>query len=182
MNELEPIAENRLQRKWSLRELTGRMLWSLASPLFRFSPRLLWGWRRGMLRLFGAKIGKHVHIHSSVRVFIPWNLTIGDWSSVGFDSVLYNLGPMVIGKRVTISQRSHLCGGSHDHRDATLPLIKASIEIADDVWVCTDAFVGPGVTVGQGAVVGARAVVVRDVDAWAIVAGNPAKQVGTREM
>ena len=131
-----------------------------------------------MLRLFGARVGKQVHIHPSAQVFIPWNLTIGDWSSVGFDALLYNLGPLAIGKRVTISQRAHLCGGTHDHRDPTMPLIKSPITVGDDVWVCADAFVGPGVTVGNGAIIAARAVVVKNINACEIAGGNPAKLIG----
>ncbi|MCW1887323.1 putative colanic acid biosynthesis acetyltransferase [Luteolibacter flavescens] len=174
------IAANRAARKWSRKELLGRVLWAVCQPLFRFSPRLLWGWRCMMLRVFRAKIGKGVQIHPSARVSIPWQLEIGDWSSVGFDALLYNLGPMKIGSKVTISQRAHLCGGSHDFRDPAMPLIKSPIEIGDQCWICADAFVGPGKIIGERAVVGARAVVMKDVAAGAIVAGNPACQVGTR--
>ncbi|QDV43160.1 Maltose O-acetyltransferase [Stieleria neptunia] len=179
---VDVIAENRKSRKWSTRELLGRLLWSFLSPLFRYSPRLLWGWRRFLLRLFGATIGQQVHIDPSAKIFIPWNLRIGDWSSVGFDCLLYNLGPLVIGDRVTLSQRSHLCGGSHDYSDPTMPLIKASITVGSGAWICADAFVGPGVTVGDGAVVGARACVTKDVSPWKVVAGNPAREVGQRVM
>lgn len=174
------IDQNRATRKWSRGELSGRVLWAACSPLYRFSPRLLWGWRRFMLRVFGAKVGKQVHIHPSVRIFIPWNLQIGDWSSVGFDALIYNLGPVTIGSKVTVSQRTHLCAGSHDFRDPAMTLLKLPITIADEVWICADAFVGPGVVVGKGAVVGARAVVVRDVGASDIVRGNPAEVIGTR--
>ena len=48
--------------------------------------------------------------------------------------------------------------------------------------MCADAFVGPGVTVGEGAVVGARSVVVKDVEPWMVVAGNPAIAIKKREM
>lgn len=174
------IDQNRAARKWTRRELAGRVLWAACGPLFRFSPRLLWNWRCFLLRLFGAKVGKKVHILPSVRVFIPWNLEIGDWSSVGFDALIYNLGPVRIGSKVTVSQRAHLCAGSHDFRDPAMPLTKPPIEIGDDVWICADAFVGPGVSVGQRAVVAARAVVVRDVAEEMIVGGNPAKEIGRR--
>jgi putative colanic acid biosynthesis acetyltransferase WcaF len=170
------IQSNRNAQKWSRKDQAGRLLWSLCRPLFRFSPRLLWGWRRWLLRLFGARVGRQVQIHPSALVFIPWNLEIGDWSSLGFEVLLYNLGPMKIGEKVTISQRAHLCGGSHDFRDPAMTLLKCPICIEDEVWICADAFVGPGVQVGKGAVVAARAVVVKDVPAGAVMAGNPAQE------
>ncbi len=174
------IESNRSARKWTRGELMGRLLWAFCSPLFRYSPRLLWGWRRFLLQMFGAKVGRHVQIHPSVRVFIPWNLTIGDWSSVGFDALLYNLGPLVIGEKVTISQRAHLCGGSHDFRDPTMTLLKLPVEIGDGAWICADVFVGPGVCVGRNSVLAARAVVVKNVNEGNVVGGNPAKVIGTR--
>ena len=172
------IDQNRRARKWSRKELAGRVLWAVCHSLFRWSPRLLWGWRVFLLRLFGAKIGEHVHIHPSVRIFIPWNLRIGDWSSVGFDVLIYNLGLVTIGSKVTVSQRAHLCAGSHDFRDPAMPLLKPPITIEDESWVCADAYVGPGVTVGTGTVVAARAVVVKNVLSNVIVGGNPAKIIG----
>ena len=174
------IDQNRATRKWSRKELAGRVLWAACSPLFHWSPRLLWGWRCFLLRLFGAKVRRNVHIHPSVRIFIPWNLQIGDWSSVGFDALIYNLGPVVIGEKVTISQRTHLCAGSHDFRDPAMTLLKLPIMIGNEAWICADAFVGPGVVVGKGAVVGARAVVVKDVEAGSVVGGNPAKVISKR--
>ena len=172
--------ENRRSRKYSRRELAGRFLWAACTPLFRCSPRLCWGWRRFLLRLFGARIGSHVHIHPAARIFIPWNLEIGSWSYVGFDVLLYNLVPMKIGEGVTVSQRAHLCGGTHDFRDESMPLVKSTVTIGDGAWICADAFIGPGVRVGECAVVGARAVATRHVASGAVVAGNPARVVGAR--
>jgi putative colanic acid biosynthesis acetyltransferase WcaF len=174
------IEANRKSEKYSKGELIGRLLWALCSPLFLWSPRLCWGWRRFMLRLFGAKIGVQVHIHPSARIFLPWNLEIGHWSAVGFEALLYNLGPTKIGERVTISQRAHLCGGTHKFREACMPLVRSSISVGDEAWICADAFVGPGVTIGDRAVVGARAVVMRNVPAGKIVVGNPALETGER--
>ncbi|OYP39227.1 putative colanic acid biosynthesis acetyltransferase [Rhodopirellula sp. MGV] len=175
------MADNRRSRKWTRLELLGRMLWALAGPLFRYSPRPCWGWRRFLLRRFGAQIGHEARIDPSARIFIPWNLAIGDWSSLGFDCLIYNLGPMTIGDRVTVSQRSHLCGGTHDYSDGALPLIKSPITVQDDAWVCADSFIGPGVTIATGCIVAARAVVIRSTDAWSIVGGHPAKKIKPRE-
>jgi len=174
------IEANRQARKWTKKELIGRVLWGFCSPLFKLSPRPLWGWRRFLLRLFGAEVGHQVNILPSAHIFIPWNLKIGNWSSIGFDALIYNLGPIEIGEKVTISQRAHLCAGTHDYRDPAMPLIKSTITVGDHVWICADAFIGPDIKIQNSAIVAARAVVTKDVAADSIVGGNPAKPIGTR--
>ncbi len=176
------IAGNRAASKYSRRELGERLLWALLQPLFRCSPRLLYGWRRVLLRLLGARIGRAVQIHPRVRIFLPSLLSIGDEAAVAEDVRLYNLGPLVIGAQATVSQGAHLCGGSHDDADPALSLIRAAINIGDAAWICADAFVGPGVTIGEGAVVAARAVCLRDVPPWQVVAGVPARQIRERRL
>ena len=176
------ISANRQARKYSRAEMCWRVLWSFGSLLFRFSPRPLFSWRSFLLRCFGAKVGRHVHIYPSATIYFPWNFSIGDWSAVGEGALIYNLGPVTIGSRVTISHKAHICAGTHDYTDPDLPLQKPPIVIRDQAWVCADAFVGPGVCIGEGAIVGARAVVVRDVPPWTIVAGNPARPIGERRL
>jgi putative colanic acid biosynthesis acetyltransferase WcaF len=171
---------NRRSAKYSKVELIGRVIWSLVWPLFRFSPRLAWGWRNLLLRLMGAKVGRNVRVFHTVEIIIPWTLTIKDDVTVGNRVILYALGPMTLCEGVTISQGAHLCGGTHDFRNTAFPLIKAPIFLGEGVWVGADAFVGPGVRVGSGAVLGARAVVVASVPKEAIMVGNPARQSGSR--
>ncbi|ESW59823.1 MAG: acetyltransferase [Rhodobacter sp. CACIA14H1] len=175
------VAANRQARKWTRREQAGRMLWALAAPLFRLSPRPLWGWRRAMLRAFGARVGREVHVYPTAHIMMPWNLTLGNGCAVGDHAIIYALGPIRLGDRTTVSQYAHLCAGSHDWRDQAMPLTKPAITIGADVWVCADVFVGPGVTIGNAAILGARAVVVKDVASRSIVAGNPARPVGRRD-
>jgi putative colanic acid biosynthesis acetyltransferase WcaF len=175
------IEANRRARKWSSRELIGRALWEfLSPPMFAWTPRILWGWRRGLLRLFGAKVGRAVNIHPNVKVAIPWNLSIGDYSSVGDGAVLYSLGTISIGDRVTISQYAHLCAGSHDYSDPSMPLLKLPICVEDEVWICAEAFLGPGTRIGARSIVAARGVVISDVPEGAIVGGNPARFIKQR--
>ncbi|MCK0129808.1 putative colanic acid biosynthesis acetyltransferase [Erythrobacter sp. F6033] len=175
------ITTNRTAQKWSRRAQIGRVLWLFATPFFRLSPRPLWGWRRMLLRMFGAKIGDNAHIYPSTRITIPWNLDVGPQAAVGDHAILYALGPIRIGARATISQYAHLCAGTHDWRDPAMPLIKTPLVVEDDAWVCADAFVGPGVTIGQKAILGARAVAMNDVAPDTIVGGNPAREIGKRE-
>lgn len=179
-NEPADISANRKAWKYPPWELVLRVLWSFAQPAFRFSPRPLFGWRRVLLRLFGARIGAAVNLYPSAVIVMPWNLDIGEWSSVGEGVLVYNLGQVSIGSHVTVSQRAHLCAGTHDHTRRDMPLLKVPIRVEDNAWICADAFVGPGVTVGAGAVIGARAVAVREVSPWTVVAGNPARPVGPR--
>lgn len=176
------IEANRRARKWTHQELLGRLLWEvLERPLFRWSPRQFWWWRRYVLKLFGAKIGTAVQIHPTVRIAIPWNLKVGDYSSIGEQAIIYCLGTIEIGRSVTVSQYAHLCAGSHDFHQAAMPLIKAQIRIADDVWICANAFVGPNIAIGARSIVAAAAVVTRDVPANLIVGGNPATHLAVRQ-
>jgi putative colanic acid biosynthesis acetyltransferase WcaF len=181
MAELD-IQANRKAVKYTPAKQALRVLWGLAGVLFRLSPRPAWGWRNALLRLFGARLGRDVRIDPTARIYMPWNLVVGDEVGIGFDVLLYNLGAITIGRQATVSHRAHLCAGTHDYRDPALPLLKPPIEIGARAWICADAFVGPGVRVGEGAVVGARAVVVDDVPAWTVVAGNPAQPVGRRQL
>jgi putative colanic acid biosynthesis acetyltransferase WcaF len=131
--------------------------------------------------MFGATIGKGVRTYSSTDIYFPWNLTIGEYSSMGENVLVYSLGKVTIGNRVTISQRAHLCAGSHDYHDPAMPLTKPPIYIGDDVWICADAYIGPGVRVSNLAIVAARGVVVKDVAIANIVGGNPAKFIKLRD-
>ncbi len=167
------VRANRARREWSRGALLGRVLWALAEPLFRYSPRPLWGWRRALLRLFGARIGQDVRIHPTVRITIPWHLQIEDEAGIGDRVILYAVGKIRIGARATVSQQAHLCAGTHRLDDPARGLVRAPITIGSDAWVCADAFVGPGVTVGPGAVLGARAVAMKDLAEGAVGIGNP---------
>lgn len=156
------------------------MAWSAGRWLVRLSPRPCFGWRRLVLRWFGATVGDHVNVYPTTRFYMPWNVELEDWCAVGEDVLIYSLGKVRIGRAALVSYRSHVCAGTHDPHHPALPLLKPPVTIEADAWIGTEAFIGPGVTVGRGAVVGARAVVVKDVEPLAIVAGNPARAVGRR--
>jgi len=176
------IEAARAARPYTSREYLGRVLWMLAQPLFRWSPRPLFGWRRMLLRCFGARVAAGVHVYPSVRIEIPWNLELGEGAAIGDRAWIYNLGRVRIGARATVSHAAHLCAGSHDYRDPALPLLRLPIVVGPEAWVCAQAFVGPGSVIGEGAVVGAGAVANGEIEAWTVVAGNPARFVKRREL
>ena len=174
------VKSNRAAQKYSRKELLSRVLWGFGKVLFRFSPRPCFGFRRWLLRCFGAQVGSGVNIYPSAIIYYPWNLEIGDDSAIGEWSLIYNLGRITIGERTTVSQRVHLCAGTHDYRKPDLQLIKPPIFIGDEVWICADAFIGPNVTVGNRAIVGAASVVVKNCNSGYIYAGNPASKIKER--
>lgn len=157
-----------------------QLWWLVQSTLFRMSPQFLYGWRRFLLRLFGARIGKQVLIRPSVTITYPWKLTIGDYSWIGDDVVLYSLGKIEIGDNAVVSQRSYICAGSHDFKASAFDITADTISIADEAWVATDVFVAPGVTIGRGTVVGARSSVFSDLPAMMVCVGSPAKPIRPR--
>jgi len=168
---------HRKNRNYPSSVLVKRILWALAHPLFRFSPRPLYGWRNCLLRAFGARIGKAVRIYPSVEVFFPWNLEVEDWVTVAWGVRIYSLGKITLHKGCMISQHASLCAGTHDYRQPNRPLLTPPIEIGGGAWIASEAFVGPGVTIGEEAVIGARAVAVKDVPARVVAVGNPAKAI-----
>jgi putative colanic acid biosynthesis acetyltransferase WcaF len=157
------------------------LLWQIVqATLFAWSPQPFYGWRRLLLRAFGARIGRKVIVRPTARVTYPWKLEIGDWAWIGDHAELYCLGPMRIGANAVVSQRSFLCGGAHDHLQRDFPIFAKPIEIGESAWLASDVFVAPGVTIGAGAVVGARSTVLADLPAGMICWGSPAKPIKPR--
>ncbi len=159
---------------FSLANRLSRLLWNLTYLfLFRYSPRPFHSWRSFLLRSFGAKIGRGVHVYPGVKIWAPWNLVIGNESGIASDVNLYNQGTITIGYRTVISQGSHLVAGTHDYKQKGFPLITKPINIGDQVWIAADSFIHPGVSIGNGCVIGARSVVVKDMPDWMVCSGHP---------
>jgi len=129
--------------------------------------------RRGVLRLFGARIGKGVVIKPQVKIHFPWKLAIGDFAWIGEEVFILNFEPVTIGAHCCLSQRAFLCAGSHDYRHPQMPYRNQPIAIQDGAWVGAQVFVAPGVTVGTDAVVTAGSVVTKNLPDGMICSGNP---------
>lgn len=167
----------------SFRNKAGRAAWAVVGLLlFRPTPCWLHGWRCFLLCCFGAKIGRGVKVMPSVQVWAPWNLTIGDHSSVSHGADLYAVDRITIGAHATISQRAFLCTASHDIDHPNMPLVTAPVRIGDGVWICAEAYVHPGVVIGTDAVIAVRSVVLHDVEPRCVVGGHPAKFLRKRKV
>ena len=170
--------------QFSFKQKIARLLWALARvmlfrPTFaRFYPCQLW--RNLVLRMFGTKTWYQAQYFPTVRIWAPWNLKTGRSVAIDDEVDIYNVAPITMGHMVSISRRAFLCTASHDISDVGRPLATAPIVIGNGVWIGAEAYVGPGVTIGDGAVIAARAVVVKDVPAWTVVGGNPARFIKER--
>ncbi len=170
----------------SLKEILLNKLWScFQNTLYRFSWRFNW-LRMLLLRMFGAKLlakkGSYVSIQPRVSIASPWNLQVGDLSSIGNNSWVYALEKITIGEKTCIGDYVKLLTGYHDVTTWNFAFKKRPIAIGSCVWIATGAIVLPGVTIGDGAVVAAGSVVTKDVEPWTIVGGNPARFIKRREM
>ena len=175
---------SKYKNKLTIEHKIKRFLWNVIWTLFaRPFPRKTCNfWKLFLLRIFGAKIHNSANVYSSVKIYAPWNLEMKEYSCLAPEVDCYNVNKVVIGAHSTVSQKSYLCSASHDVSKSDSPLITAPIVIKDQVWIGAKVFLGMGVTINKGAVVGATASVYKDVEAWTIVGGNPAKFIKKREI
>lgn len=174
----------RSQPSFTLSNRAARLLWQLTwMVLFRWSPTPFHAWRRLLLQAFGARVGEGSRIYPAVRVWAPWQLSLGRRVLIGNGVNLYNMAPLSMGDECVVSQGAHLCGGSHDIDSANFQLVARPIKLGNNVWVCAEAFVGLGVSIADGCVVGARSVLVHSVnEPWSVWAGNPARKKRMRQL
>ncbi|MBR1712234.1 MAG: putative colanic acid biosynthesis acetyltransferase [Alloprevotella sp.] len=159
-----------------------RIVWSVAWPaLTWFLPRSVGsGWKRWLLRLFGAQVHPTAVVYTGAKIYYPANLRMDARSCLATGVDCYNVDKVVLCEGSTVSQDAYLCTASHDISDPAHRLVTAPICIGARAWVGARAFVGMGVTLGEGAVAGAMSVVTRDVAPWTVVAGNPATEIKRR--
>jgi putative colanic acid biosynthesis acetyltransferase WcaF len=129
------------RNRHSLRSKLARAVWNVVwRLLFRPTPRgFFYGWRRFLLRLFGAKIGKGVHVLPSCKIWQPWKLTMGDHSCLSEGVDCYSVDCVTIGQQVVVSQEAFLCCASHDIASPIMELTYAPIVIDAQVWVAARA-------------------------------------------
>jgi acetyltransferase-like isoleucine patch superfamily enzyme len=132
------------------------------------------------LRALGATVGDEVYIGARVRVRRPSNLTVGDGSSLSGRVVIDSWRPVVIGKDVLVNGDLTLLTAGHDVDSPTFRGVAEGVTIGDHAWLPLHIIVLPGAHIGTCAVVGTGSVVTKPVPPYAIVAGNPAKQIGER--
>lgn len=137
--------------------------------------------RIGVLRIFGAKIGDNVIVRPCYIAY-PWNVSIGNNVWIGFDVQIFSYVSIVIGDNVCISQQAFLSSGGHDIRAPGFDLSTEPIVISDGVWIGTRAIINPGVIINEATVVLSCSVVTKNLDAYGVYGGVPAKLIKVREV
>lgn len=160
-----------------------QLLWYfLGSPLVESYLLPISTVKIGILRIFGASIGKGVRIKPGVRIKFPWRLSIGNYVWIGENTWIDNLAPVVIESHVCLSQGVYLCTGNHDWNHLDFQLISAPIHIEESSWIAAKSVIGPGVTIGRGAVLTLGSVTGQSLESMMIYAGNPAQPIKKRKM
>ena len=151
-------------------------------------------------RRAAVRIGVGTHLYGRLLVFPKsGEIVIGEHCYIGPGAQIWSVGSVTIGDRVFISHGVNIHDSNAHPMSARLRHIQfvhaaspqvedafsairiAPVVIEDDAWVGFNATVLKGVTIGRGAVVGAASVVTADVPPWTVVAGNPARRIGSSE-
>ena len=138
-------------------------------------------WRKFILIIFGAKIGKGGKIKTNVKISEPWHLSIGDHCWIGENVWFDNLALVKIGNRVCISQGVYLCTGNHNYKNDLFNLILEKIVIEDDCWIAAKSIIAPGSILKRGSVSSLGAVVSGILQEDGIYKGNPAKLLKSKD-
>ncbi len=150
----------------------------LMNNVFAYFPSA--AFRRLLYRCLGVRIGGGSKLSMGCYVMSPRALKIGSDTHINRGVILDADSGIEIGDSVSISHRVAIMSGGHDYRTRNFKYDGKKIVIGDYVWVGVNATILRGVTIGTGAVVCAGAVVTKDVEPYAVVAGVPARQIGTR--
>lgn len=175
--------KDKYSSSWSFKEKIFLKLWQIVwCILFYITPKKFNKWRILLLKLFGANICWDAFIFPTAKIYAPWLLIMKRKACLGPNSNVYNLGPVTIKEDVTVSQYAFICNGTHDLTVRNMPLLIGHLIIENNVFIGANAFILPGLTIGEYAVVGACSVVTKNIKAFDIVGGNPAKFIKKREL
>jgi putative colanic acid biosynthesis acetyltransferase WcaF len=137
-------------------------------------------WRVGLLKAFGAEVGRRVVIKPSVRIKFPWRLRIGDHCWIGEGAWIDNLDLVSLGSDVCVSQGVYICTGSHDWGRSSFNLVTKPVHVCSKAWLGAFSRVAPGTCIDEGAVLAFGSVAKQTLSAWCVYAGNPAVRVRAR--
>lgn len=137
--------------------------------------------RKVYLRCYKIKIGTGSCIHRKCMFFHVGNFLMGTNSVINFGCYLDNRRGIRIGNNVGIAHNTRIYTLGHDINSPYFETKGAPVTIEDNVFIFSNALIMPGVTIHEGAIVLSGSVVTKDVDAYTVVGGNPAKYIKDRQ-
>jgi len=131
-------------------------------------------------------LGERVHINRGAYIGAFAPVRIGDRTDINRNVSIDARGPVTIGCDVLVGPYTQLIAYQHEFSSPERPinvqgLVTGPITIGDDVWIGAGAIVLADVTIGSGSIIGAGAVVTRSCPPYSILAGIPARIIGTRD-
>jgi putative colanic acid biosynthesis acetyltransferase WcaF len=137
------------------------------------------------MRMQGAKIGANITYYPGIRINPCINVKIGDNVDLAWGVIITTGGGIEIGDNTLIGYRTIISTANHiipENRGKIFGSghIPQKVSIANDVWIGGHCVITAGVSIGEGAVVAAGSVVTKDVEAFTIVGGVPAKLLKVR--
>lgn len=133
----------------------------------------------GILRIFGAKIGKDVRIKPGIYIHYPWRLSVGNHSWLA-ECRIENLAQVTIENNVCVSQKAMLLTGNHNYKSVNFDLITKPIILEEGCWIGANATVCPGIIVKSHAVLTVGSIATKDLEPYCIYQGNPAVKMKDR--
>lgn len=105
---------------------------------------------------------------------------IGDHTTIGMGNVI--IGPVTIGNHVIFAQNIVVSGLNHGYEDVAIPPSQQKVSVhpilvSDNVWIGANSVITAGVTIGKHAVIGAGSVVTKNIPAYSVAVGNPARVI-----
>jgi maltose O-acetyltransferase len=136
--------------------------------------------RKWFYQIMGAKMGENTFPFRRVEVLLPKGLQLADGVAVGWFVLLDARGGITIDHDTNISSYVKMITGSHDIDEPDFTADFKPIHIGHHCWIGTGATILQGVNIGDGAVIAAGAVVTKDIPAYEIWGGVPAKCIRKR--
>jgi acetyltransferase-like isoleucine patch superfamily enzyme len=131
-------------------------------------------------KVMAFEVGSRSFIFTGASFDCRGGFFLGSHSVINERCRLDNRGTLRIGSNVSISSEVCILTADHDPQSAVFEGRNRAVEIEDHVFVGTRALILPGCKIGRGAIVAAGSVVTRNIEPFAIIAGNPAKIIGQR--
>ena len=167
------LKDYRLPKNWTRgKNLIYEIIWQVFfKPIISSSlPGTIW--RKLILNLFGAKLGKSIRLSPGIKIKMPWRLSIGDHSWIGEDVWIDNLAMVKIGNNVCVSQGVYFCTGNHNFKKENFNLICEPITLESESWIGSKVVIGPGNIIGRGSVVKMGSIITNNIPPQSIFTKN----------